>query len=132
MTRRLLLLAACLTGCNLLAPAAISDPLQFVSLFQLINKPIGYAGQRVGVTGYAGDPFREHLFISEDHSKIGDISSSVRVHWPDEVPEKCFNKFMRVEGKFGRRNTGEFSIYNIERISTLDESSGLITTCWSS
>ena len=132
MSCRFLILATCLVGCNLIAPSVHSEPIKLASLFQLVDDPTSYDDKRVGVTGYVGDPFREYLFLSNDHSKIGDISSAVLVRWPSDAPDECFNRFVRVEGKFGRKNGGEFSITSLERISALDETSGLITTCWSS
>jgi len=116
--------------------AGADEPVKFLSMVELLVRPVGYEGALIEVTGfYGGVPTA--LFLTRDHAEINDLDSGFFVTDETEgfVNKHCAGHYVRIEGRFKRRLGGlpgsdpeNFEIDDVTRITILVD--GKETTCW--
>ena len=102
---------------NLLADEAQSDEVIPMPLAGLLLNPEVPSGLRVSVVGYFGG---SNLFLTEDHAKILDYSSAIKVvdktHDASIYQSQCRSNYVDVIGELSRRKSGKLQIQKITQI----------------
>jgi len=116
-----------------IAPPAFSTERKAfsVSLINLLAKPDQYEKEFVRVIGYLGSGPNLHLYLTRDHARVFDYSSSIEINdttlGGTLTQSPCAGSFVRVTGVFGKLYGGLPGIVDVEEVDNLDKQE----MCWS-
>ena len=99
------------------------------SLVMLLTNPAGYDGKVVEVVGYLERDVGLTLYLTRDHARAWDIASAISIEQLDASPGKCAGAYVRVIGRFGQSEYGDFLILQTLSIDRLTKS-GQYEQCW--